>query len=258
MMNLSSNRAFLYGDGVFESILIRQGEAPFLAYHLTRLRESLAILDINPPFPLDNTAEIWRHIQSIIQYDTQNSYRVRLSVWRDSTGLYTPNSNQSDFLFQAQIVDIAAQKIFLDKVDICPSVRLAYDSFSALKSLSAGRYVVAARFRQAEGLDDCFLLNTDGRIAEASSSNVFVVTEDNTIYTPALSEACINGVMRRVVLDTLNTLSYKVIEGQIDLNCLAQAKEIFLSNAISGVRTILFYNQRNLDAFIANKLRELF
>jgi branched-chain amino acid aminotransferase len=96
---------------------------------------------------------------------------------------------------------------------------------------------MAAMYARNHGWDDCLVLNSRERIADSSIANLFYVTGD-TIYTPPLSEGGIGGVMREWLLHTLPARGLKVIEKPVAAEDLILVDEVFLSNAIRGVRRV--------------------
>ena len=104
---------------------------------------------------------------------------------------------------------------------------------------------------------DCLVLNTDGRIAEAISSNIFLV-DNNKIFTPALTEACVAGVMRETVIEHLQSHRVPIIEKGITIEDLLKANEIFLTDVIHGMRWVsAFRNKRFYNNFSRALLSEI-
>jgi branched-chain amino acid aminotransferase len=114
---------------------------------------------------------------------------------------------------------------------------LRESSISNFKLTSALPYVLAAQYKQAHGLDDCLLLNTAGRLACASSANIFWV-KNGKLFTPPLSEGCVAGTMRAVLFDIAEAMKVRVQEKKGRLADLAEAEEVFLTNAIQGIRWV--------------------
>ncbi|HTM99809.1 MAG TPA: aminotransferase class IV, partial [Pedobacter sp.] len=111
------------------------------------------------------------------------------------------------------------------------------------KTSNALLYVMAGLYQKQHRLDEAIILNQNGFLCESTSSNVFVVY-DNQIYTPALSEGCVAGVMRSVILKIAKMNDIQVIEAQISPEILKQADEVFVTNASSGVRWVMGYGKK--------------
>ena len=86
-------------------------------------------------------------------------------------------------------------------------------------------------------LNDCFVLNQYERICDATIANVFWI-KDAVIYTTPLSEGGIAGVMRRWLMDNLSALGYQVIESILEPENLESSQEVFLTNAVYGLRWV--------------------
>lgn len=243
------NRAFRFGDGIFETIRIVAGEIPLWPYHWQRLQHGAAATGIGLP---KGTTEA-----SLLKAITVNQLkaRARITLYRIGKGLYAPDAGAKPAI-AVETRPFGSDEIEpLEKVDVCPDIILACDTWANIKSCSSMRYVAAARFRQAQGLDDCFLLNSHGRVAEASSSNLFAVF-NQTLITPPLTEGCVAGVMRAYLLDNAEAIGFEVKTAPLTLEQLAEADEIFLTNAIHGCRTVARFGQRSYDSSVCLRLRE--
>ena len=104
-------------------------------------------------------------------------------------------------------------------------------------------YVMAGLYKTQNKLDDIFILNQDGNLCEAGSSNVFIGYQ-NELYTPALSEGCVEGVMRQVVIKLARENNIPVTEAQINPDILYEADEVFLTNAGRGIQSVMGFGVR--------------
>jgi branched-chain amino acid aminotransferase len=122
-------------------------------------------------------------------------------------------------------------------IDIYPDARKSCDIFSNLKSANFLPYTMAARYAKENKLNDCLVLNTTGRIADSTIANVFII-KDGAITTPQLQEGCVNGVMRRYLIEQMRAMNYEIREEALTASNLELADEVFLSNAINGIRWV--------------------
>ncbi|MCC7504483.1 MAG: aminotransferase class IV [Saprospiraceae bacterium] len=227
----TAQRAIYYGDGLFETIRMFDGQLPFLRQHLDRLFGGLNALGmLIPPSWTPDFFE--REIRKL----TSRSARIRLSVWRLPGGLYFPEHNDPVFLISSASLPEASFTWRQEgvRLGICETVRLPVDSFSSFKTLNAPRYVAAAREARGKGWDDGLLLNAFDRIAEATSSNLFW-KESAEWYTPPLSEGCVAGTMRAHVAQLIRATGATLLEKPLLPDHLVRAQEIFLTNAIQGI-----------------------
>ncbi|MFW5707685.1 MAG: aminotransferase class IV, partial [Bacteroidota bacterium] len=125
-----------------------------------------------------------------------------------------------------------------------------------IKSTSAQLYVMALIYASQMAWDDILIFNERGNIVEGSSSNLFMV-KGETVCTPALDQGCVDGVMRKVVLDLLKTLPYKVLECEITAEDLLGADEVFLTNAIAGISWIKGIEHKRYYHKVASRLMEV-
>lgn len=241
------NRAFRYGDGLFETMLWTEGRIRFLDYHIQRLQQGMQMLHLEGIEKFD-AGFIESAAGELIARNefTESRIRLRLQVYRNGTGLYSPVINQAAFVLSVQPIkpetDLKANVTGLI-VDLYPEHFKPVSGLSALKSINSLIFVLAGVYRKNKGLDEVLILNQDGHLCESVSSNIFVVYQKQ-LYTPALSEGCVNGVMRRVVLEEAKKMDLEIVEAKIDPQVLDEADEVFLTNAIHGVQGVVGYRSK--------------
>src|SRR5690606_17035395 len=196
----ADNRAFRYGDGLFETMRWMDGEVRFLHHHLDRLHEGMRMLQLEHAAACDERFVQTRAEALIRKNNLEGQHvRLRLQVYRDGGGLYSPQQINAAYVMTASRLDpddVNHRKLGLI-IDVYSEYRKPASELSKLKSVNALVYVMAGLYRKKKGLDDVLLLNQDGFLCESLSSNVFV-WYDKKLYTPTLSEGCIDGVMRKV------------------------------------------------------------
>ncbi|HUR65113.1 MAG TPA: aminotransferase class IV [Chitinophagaceae bacterium] len=247
---LASSRGYRYGDGLFETMKMYKGKLLLQDLHFERLFKSLYLLKIKIP-AFFTTTKLEGHIAELGSKNNCSQLgRVRLSVSRGNGGLYDEDKSLQ-YIIECWPLDNTFNQLNVNglTVDIFPDARKSCDIFSNLKSSSFQPYSMAAVFAKENKLNDCLVLNSKGNIADSTTANVFLVRNDQVITTP-LSEGCIDGVMRRYLLDQLQAAGYKVAEAVLKENDLRKAGEVFLTNAIKGIRWV----QRFRDITYANNL----
>lgn len=255
----SNNRSFLYGDGFFETIHAYGTEAKHLKYHMARVLKSAALLQMELPIYF-NLEFLTREITRLLNKNRIfGSARVRITFYRKAGGLYTPSNQSVGILMSTN----SLQEDFYPLnpkglvVDLFTDIRKPINSLSPIKSCNAQLYVMAGMHRQNLGLDDCLLINDQNRMVEAISSNLFVVF-GNKLLTPSLSEGCVAGVMRQVVIDVAMDAGYKVdSDAAIDPEMLLDADEMFLTNAVSGIKWVVGIRQKRYFGLVGRKLSDL-
>lgn len=251
----SKNRAFRYGDAIFETIRVMDGEILHFEKHLKRLQSSMNLLGMlpNDDLTFHNLYLSFRHLDQV--NNLKGNGRIRLEVFRNDGGLYTPQTNEVSYLIEASPL-VPLQYAMNDtgiRIDIYTEIQKPLSKLSNLKSSNALYYVMAGLHNRKTGGGDCLVLNTHGRIAEAISSNVFLLS-GTKVLTPALSEACVSGVMRETIIEHLSGQGLKVIETGIEINHLLTADEIFLTDVIHGMRWVSAFRQKRYFNNYSKKL----
>lgn len=236
-----ANRAFRYGDGLFESMRLMKGQLKFADLHADRLQRGMKALKIDGYSQMDT----WFLKDKVEQLALRNKIkhgRLRLTVYRDAEGLYTPTHNKMGYCLELRSMD--EPRYFLnDKgliMDIFTEIPKPTNYLSNIKTCNSLIYVMAGIFKNQNKLDDAFLLNQNGFLCEASSSNIFVWYKSH-LYTPALSEGCVEGIMRQVVIQLAKQSNIPFTEAQINPDILYEADEVFLTNATKGIQWVMGY-----------------
>lgn len=250
------NRSFQYGDGFFETIHAFGTEAKYLNFHTNRIIKSLSLLGMKKPGFLTKdflANEITRLLNKNRYF---NSTRVRITFFRNDGGFYTPLDNSIGIAIQAKPLEYnfydLNQKGLV--VDLYTELRKPINYLSPLKSCNSQIYVMAGKFKQLSKLDDCILINDQNRVVEATSSNVFIVKGDK-IFTPALDEGCVEGIMRQIVIGIARRNGFQVIDdGVIEVDFLNSADELFLTNAVKGIQWVVGLQQKRFFGLVSKRL----
>jgi branched-chain amino acid aminotransferase len=256
-----NNRAFRYGDALFESIRLCNNKVMFLRDHITRLKLGMTVLRMNLPAEF-NTENIYELILELLKQNNQSSNaRIRLTVFRNEGGYYSPETNDISFLIETE--EISDAYLLNQKglwIDIYSEIKKPINKLSGLKTANALIYVMAGLAKQSMKLDECFLINEKGTICESISSNIFVV-KNGTICTPPLSDGCLEGVMRKQIIEIAAQHKILAFENTVTVNTLMNGDEIFLTNSINGVQWVGQFKQKfytnKLSQFFIEKLNEL-
>lgn len=257
-----TNRGFRYGDGLFESMRWMKGELKFAELHADRIRRGMKTLKLEGYSQVD-TYYIRENVAELIRRNkTGANARVRFSIFRDSEGLYNPLSNK--FGYAIEVSKIAETDYTSNNrgliVDIFDELPKPINILANLKTSNSLVYVMAGVYKNQHALDEVLILNQNGFLCEAMSSNVFVVY-NGEIYTPALTEGCIAGVMRHVVMKLAKENDLIITEAQINPAILEQAEEVFVTNASKGIQWVMGYNNKRyfneMSRFLLGKLNKI-
>lgn len=241
----AGNRGFKFGDGFFESMRMYNGKLQYAELHADRIRTTMKALKMDGYNLLDDyflkqkTGELAR------KNKFNGNVRFRLTIYRQGVGLYMPETHKVGYLLEAKLLETTGYE--LNKkgliVDIYDEIPKPINKLSNYKTINALPFVMAAIYQKQHRLDEALLINQNGFLCESTSSNLFVVYQ-NQIYTPALSEGCVAGVMRNVVMQLAKQHQLPLIEAQINPQILEEAEEVFLTNAVSGVRWVMGYGRK--------------
>lgn len=242
----ASNRNFRYGDGVFESMRWENGTVSLLNFHAERLQKSMELLKMEGGKRFSESF-LQDKIESLLRRNSlrDQACRVRLSVFRDGEGLYTPSTHESAYLLEVATLDkvsnVHNQAGLI--IDVFTDHKKSANALANIKSANALLYVLASIYRKKHALDDVLLINEQGFLVESANSNIFIWYR-NQLYTPALSEGCVDGVMRRSIIEFAAANDIEIIEAQINTQILNEAEEIFLTNAVHGMQCVLGYQKK--------------
>lgn len=249
------NRSFCYGDALFETIHCLGTEPQFFENHWTRLSQGMKLLKMQGNADFSRQTLEYYIGKLLNKNRIFKGARIRLTVYRNEGGLYSPEDNSVSWLMESSALDDEHYE-FRNKglsVDIFDGVHKPVTVLSNLKTTQALIYVLAGIFRKENSLDECLILNQYGRITESISSNVFLV-RDEKIITPPLSEGCIAGTMRHTVIQLAKQDGYSLEERGILEPQLLDADELFFTNAIQGIQWVAAYKDRRYFNFAARKL----
>ncbi len=259
----NSNRAFLFGDGVFETLKIVNNKILFLEDHYFRLMASMRIVRMQ--IPSNFTLEFLEEQMLILakSISCENSARVRFTVFRNDGGFYLPKTRSISYLIQVSALPNTLYA-FSDasyEVDLYKDFFISKHLLSTLKTTNRMLNITGSIFADENDLQNCLLINNEKNVVEALNGNLFMLLGTKLI-TPPISEGCLNGIMRKQVLSIAKKLqNIEVIESVISPFDLQKADELFITNVIVGIQPITKYRkkefQTDLAKLIVNELNAL-
>lgn len=252
----SDNRAFKFGDGVFESIRVMDGKACFIDNHFNRLKMGLEALHIEPQDDF-STEKLEEQIKEVIKANgITEGGRIRLTLSRASKGMYMPQYETGfDYLIEAMALE--ENRFALNErglvLDIYPEMRKQINRLSYFKTLNCQLYIMASIYAKQNNLDNVLITNENDCIIESANSNLFIVS-NGVLYTPPLADGCLGGTMRMEVINKALRHDIKVYETTLRPQNLLVADELFLTNAIQGVQWVSSYRQKRYYHTLAQRL----
>lgn len=245
------DHGLLLGDGVFDTLIVRDGTPVFLERHLRRLRAGINRLAITPT-PTDS--EITAGIHQLIDVNNFENARVRITV--------TPGPGASPRERGARPLTLIALSPLAEapaSVSLCTVewTRNERSPLAGIKSTSWGDNALILRHAQQLGFNNAVLCDTTGRLSECTTSNLFLVI-DQRIVTPSLDSGCLPGILREVLLE-----AELATEGDLTPAELDRASEAFITSSTTGIVPVHRVDSRDyavngpLTTFARSRLFEL-
>lgn len=220
------SRGWLLGEGIFETMVWRDGRVEALGRHWQRLCAGAAALGLPAP-----DLNAMREALHAVVAANEGCHRLR----------YTLSRAVGD------AVDICAAATPLtvwpetERVMLSPWQRNTTGVLTGIKSVSYAENVLALRSAHEQGCGEALLANTKDELCEGTGSNVFVVL-DGRIFTPTLRSGCLAGVTRALVVE-----SGMVEEKDLPVECLREVSEMFLTSSTRGVQAVAMVDGRPLS-----------
>ena len=250
------NRGYKYGDSLFETIRIKEGNICFLEDHYFRLMASMRMLRME--IPMHFTLEFFEsEIQKLMNaYEPNTITKVRFTIDRKDGGLYAPKTNEVQFLIEAFQTTVELKEIY--EVSLFKEHYVHSGLLSTIKSSNRLLNVLAAIYADENEFDNCLLLNEKKNVVEASNANIFLV-KGNEVMTPRLADGCLNGIARKKVIELLQKREDVVfVEKSISPFELQKADELFVTNAVVGVQPVTKYRKKIFETQFGLALRKKF
>lgn len=241
-----ASRGLRYGDGLFETMKVREGVLLLAPLHFARLWKGFEVLRFTVPYtPASLEAEV---LDLCVRNGHTGLGRVRLNIFRGGGGVNEPLSMAPHCLIESFSLVVASDVPTGLDIDVFPDGRKAQDAFSNLKTNNYLLYLMGAAWARERGLGECLVLNAHGRVADASISNVFWVSSGQ-VCTPPLSEGGVAGVTRRFLLENLS-----IEERPLEVSDLLAADEVFLTNAITEIRWVRRFGEKTYGHAVSDQI----
>ena len=242
-----SDRGFLYGDGVFETMRSYSGSVFMLPSHLDRLFYSLKVLKFYPVFTKNHIEDAVLKTLAKNRLTLENAY-IKIMVTRgDHSGsLYFSSDSRLRVIIIAKKLISYDDAIYSEGVDIISSSitrQASGDQAYKHKLMSYFDNLYEKDRAHSQGAFESIFLTRDKLVLEGSTTNIFMVKRSR-VYTPALTQNILPGITRKVVLDLCRANCISVWEKKLHYRDLVNADEIFLTNAIAEVIPV-----RKIDAY---------
>ncbi|MCB9187724.1 MAG: aminotransferase class IV [Flavobacteriales bacterium] len=236
---LKDNRAFRYGDSLFETIRVINGAPHNLSSHINRLFSGADVLSYKIPSHYNEDffrAEIGKLLRG---NEIELGAKVRLHLFRAGNGTYRSDNDEVHYLLTGETLPSNDFKLNSEglSIDVYNDIKKERSILSNLKTGNSLLYVMAMNQAKKKGLDEILIQNQNQAIIEASQSNLFLVS-NGVLYTPPLSDGCVGGTMRMNLINLALENKITVYESSLTPQNLLVADEIILTNAIQGIQWV--------------------
>ena len=240
--------AYLYGEGLFETIRAIGGRIPLLRDHLRRLYRGAKALGIPIPTTQEQLAAA---ITKTLRANRLDDAYIRVNVSAEEAALGQRRRRTADtyIVIITKPPDPYPRRLYRDGARLIIIRDLLNDPVEIAR-LKTTNYLVKTLGRRqvlACKADEGILLNARGHVTECTSSNLFMMRR-GTLWTPSLAEGLIPGVTRKCVLSLARRLRLPVQEAPLTIKRLETADEIFITSTLKGVMPVSRLEQRRLPA----------
>ncbi len=251
-----TNRGLQYGDALSEELRVVNGIVYFLEDHYFRLMSSMRILRME--IPMQFTMEFMEDeiLKTVAVEDTNSAKKVKFTVFRNGDGSYSASTNEISYLITTENLTDTFFSIHKRdyEIELFKDFYKGASMHSNLNTTNKILNVVASVYASENEYHDCLLLNENKMVVESLRGNVFLVQE-KTIKTPPLKDGCLNGILRKKLIEMLTKLAdYEVLEESISPFELQKADELFIVNSIAGIIPVTKYRKKR---FLDNAARDL-
>ena len=235
----AANRGLRYGDGLFETMKMLNGNIIQQAGHFERLWQGMNVLQFEKPGLFTKGSLITAIKKLAKKNDHEKAARIRLNVFRGEGGLYDAVNNAPNYIIETWPLQDnnglwnsngLVAGIFEDAKKSC-------DILSNIKHNNYLLYVLAALKAKNEKWNDAIVLNQFGRISDSTIANVFLI-KDEMISTPALTEGCVAGIIRKSLINYLCQNNFICKEATVTIEDITNADEVFFTNSINNIRWV--------------------
>lgn len=237
------DRGFALGDGLFETLLARDGELMLWDAHMARLARGCAVLGLPAPDPRACLEAAWGALADAGPEEARAAVRLSWSAGAGGRGVARPAalSPRLAVTVSPRPVDSAPVRLHTAAVR-----RNDASSASRLKAMSYLDNVLARREAEAAGADQALMLNTRGELACADSANLFWLA-GRTLMTPALECGVLDGTLRGLLMERAGGAGWSVQPVRAAPEALEDADAVFLTNSVMGVRPVSALDRRELE-----------
>ncbi|MCK5829364.1 MAG: aminodeoxychorismate lyase [Methylococcales bacterium] len=251
-----SDRGFQYGDGLFETIEIKNGSPLFLKQHLQRLLNGCQRLLI--PLP---DAELLRKEAYQLSKDSDHAI-LKLIITRGSggRGYRQPNKIHPTRLLSLHPFPNYSENYNQQGISVrfCNHLLGLNPFLAGIKHMNRLEQILARAEWNSSEIQEGLMMDINRHVIEGTMSNLFVVKE-NILYTPLIEKCGVEGILRGILIGIANQNKIKVIKNNLSKEDVLTADELFITNSIIGIWPIKQLERQQFKiGLLTTKLQRLF
>lgn len=243
------DRGFQFGDGLFETILVRDSKCLLLDHHINRLLSGTNKLGIN----FDSSDILEAEVQQIVRKCPEAALKIIVTRGQSDLGYVTNHSlavTRCLLLFDYHIADREPINLGLSNFKISNNQSLA-----GIKHLNRLEQTLIRNSWQSDW-DEAVVVDQYNRIIEGTMSNLFLIV-DGTIITPKLDQCGVDGIVRQWVIDQCKVNRIELNIRRVSMDLMVKASSMFMTNSLMGVQPVGSYQGVTLeDSSIINQIQQ--
>ncbi len=233
------DRGYLFADGVYEVCEVRGHRLVDERRHMQRLQRSLSELRIDMPMPLKALSVV---IHEVVRRNRVRDGIVYLQITRGVArrdhAFPPPGTIPSIVVTASRIDPQKTEALAAAGIDVVTLPDNRWERVD-IKSISLLPNVLAKQAAREQGAREAWFVDSDGKITEGSSSNAWIVTQDNVVVTPAADHAILRGITRTVLLEALASHGLTLREDRFSVADALAAREAFITSASQTVMPVV-------------------
>ena len=235
------DRGLHYGDGVFETIAVKQGTCLRLEQHLQRLTlgcERLAI-------PVPDMAKLQAECHQLAGNNAKSVLKIIVTRGAGGRGYKIPTTQQTTRIVMLNPWPDYPEALGQTGIKLyrCETQLACQPKLAGIKHLNRLENILARNEWQDADIYEGVMCDRDGNVIEGTMSNLFMI-KNGEVHTPDLSVCGVAGVMRQTIIELLEKASVKVYIGRYTIDDLLAAEELFVSNSLIGLWPVKQFMQQ--------------
>ncbi len=257
------NRAFLYGDMIFETFAVKDRTILFFEEHLKRLIAGMKIIKFDIPERFSRFPDLLK--EDILGLLNKNklfkSSSLTIYVFRNSGQSYIPDSGKTDYLITCKSLNTNLFTLNSKGLTVSDftDIKKPLNIFAPHNTGNTMLYNLAGMHARKTAADNCLIFNEENKVIEAIDANIFIV-KNKLLISPPIEDGCIKGVMRKQIILSAKKAGIQTIEQSIFEKDLWEAEELFLSSSTKGIEWVIAYKNKRYykrsSDFLIKKLNE--